>query len=200
MPPALDAVDGAVAAYPVPADEATRLILLRQLGLLDVAPDPEFDEIAMLAAGALCVPISLVTFVDATRQLFKARVGFSVPGTSRCVSFCCHAIAERELFVIEDATLDPRFRDNPLVTDEPHIRFYAGMPIFSSNGSTRGTALGTVCVADHMPRTIDAFQRDMLRSLAERAAAHIESLERRYASVARDRSCVEADEPRRWVS
>jgi GAF domain-containing protein len=157
---------------PVPADEAARLQILSRLGLLDHTPDAVFDDIARLAATICATPISLVSFVDADQQVFKARLGVSVRGTARCVSFCTHAICERELFVIPDTLADQRFRENPLVTGEPKIRFYAGMPILSDDG----VALGTVCVADREPRTLDGVQETMLRSLAARAARHIATL------------------------
>lgn len=164
-----------VMRIPVPPDELERLRLLAELGLIDTSPDPAFDEIAWLAAAACGTPISLVCFVDAARQLFRARLGVSVSGTSRCISFCAHAICGRKMFVVPDTLADPRFADNPLVTGDPQIRFYAGMPVTSPCG----VALGTVCVADREPRELNWVQATMLESLATWAADHLTGRGRR---------------------
>ncbi len=105
------------------------------------------------------MPICLITLVDNDRQWFKARVGLPVVSTPRDISFCGHAILEPDIFVVEDASVDPRFSDNPLVTSEPAIRFYAGAPIILPEGE----AIGTVCIIDTMPRGFAEAEKTVLR-------------------------------------
>ena len=146
-----------------PLEEATRLAALHDLGVLDSLPEPVFDAIVASAAQACGVPIALISLVDAHRQWFKAGVG--LPGlseTPRDVAFCDHAIRDASLFEVPDATLDARFADNPFVTGEPDIRFYAGAPIVMADGAR----IGTVCVIDRAARRLDDRQRTMLTSLA----------------------------------
>src|SRR5215469_18109412 len=119
---------------PLPKNEPARLEALRRYAILDTFPEQEFDDLARLAALICGTPIALVSFVDANRQWFKARVGLEAPETPRNVSFCAHAIAKAELLVIPDALKDERFRSNPLVTGEPHVRFYAGAPLVAQDG------------------------------------------------------------------
>ena len=114
---------------PMPADEDERLAALRELLLLDTPPEERFDRLARFAAEQLDTPIALLTLVDGQRQWFKSRVGIEATETPREISFCGHAILQDQALVIPDAWLDPRFTDNPLVTGEPHIRFYAGQPL-----------------------------------------------------------------------
>ncbi|MDP4075103.1 GAF domain-containing protein [Acidovorax sp. A1169] len=150
---------------PIPADEADRLTALRELLLLDTPPEERYDRLARFAAEQLNVPIALLTLVDGQRQWFKSRIGLEVAETTRDISFCGHAIMKSELFVIEDASVDPRFFDNPLVTGEPNIRFYAGAPL----QDTRGHNIGTLCVIDTKPRKLDQVELailDALRKLA----------------------------------
>ncbi|MDR5773948.1 MULTISPECIES: ATP-binding protein [unclassified Caballeronia] len=151
----------------VPATEAERLYTLRSFDVLDSLPEPAFDDIATLAATICQSPIALVSLIDRDRQWFKACIGLGARETPRDQAFCAHAILEpTSLLVIEDATLDPRFRDNPLVLGEPHIRFYAGAPIVTDDGH----ALGTVCVIDREPRALSQEQCTALESLARQAA------------------------------
>jgi len=157
--------------------EAARLQALRVCNVLDTPPELEFDDVARLAALTCGAPIALVSFVDAERQWFKAKVGLAATQTPRRHAFCSHAIAEDRLFVVADASKDPRFVDNPLVTGEPHIRFYAGAPIVTADGHR----LGTVCVIDTEPRRIDEGQAIALRALAGQVA---KLLELRRASAA----------------
>lgn len=150
---------------PMPADEADRLNALRDLLLLDTSPEERYDRLARFAAEQLDVPIALLTLVDGQRQWFKSRIGLEVSETARDISFCGHAIMESEIFVVEDASRDPRFLDNPLVTGEPHIRFYAGAPLSAPSGHR----IGTLCVIDTEPRTlrpVDLSILDALRCLA----------------------------------
>jgi len=151
---------------PLPPDEAQRLRVLHGLQLLDTAPDPVLDGLARSAALALGCPIALVSLVDERRQWFKARAGLDATQTPREQAFCAHAILGEELFEVADATADPRFADNPLVTGAPGIRHYAGVPLHMD-----GQRLGTLCVIDRRPRQLDAAQRALLTDLA-RAAEH----------------------------
>jgi diguanylate cyclase (GGDEF)-like protein/PAS domain S-box-containing protein len=149
--------------------EAERLAALHQLDILDTGPEEAFDALVNAASLACGTPIALISLVDAHRQWFKANTGLpGVTGTARAVSFCAHAIATPELMEIPDATLDARFAANDLVTGDPNIRFYAGMPLCLEDGHR----IGTICVIDRTPRHLDATQRDILRSLA-RAATYI---------------------------
>ncbi|MBZ2209608.1 sensor domain-containing diguanylate cyclase [Massilia soli] len=177
--------------------EALRLQALSALGILDTPPEDRFDRFARLAAAAFSVPIALVSLVDEGRQWFKACVGLSVTETPRDVAFCSHAIAASGVMVVPNALLDPRFSANPLVTGSPHIRFYAGQRIHTSDG----IPIGTLCIIDTVPRVFgpesarmlvdlallveDEINRDALvtaREAAERALSEANSvLERRIA-------------------
>lgn len=139
---------------------------LRRLSMLDTAAQPELDHLVQQAASELQTPIALLSLVDAERQWFKARVGMEHAELPRAVSFCGHAICGDELFVVEDALQDARFADNPLVTGEPHIRFYAGVPLKSPDGHR----VGTLCVIDFRPRTLTPQQRALLQALGDVAA------------------------------
>ena len=146
-----------------PIEESRRLAALRDLGVLDTSPEAAFDSITRTAAQLCGAPIALITLVDAQRQWFKSN--FGLPGaaeTSREVAFCDHAIRGDALFEVPDATRDPRFSDNPHVTGDPDVRFYAGAPIVMPGGER----IGTVCVIDRTPRQLDEHQRAMLQSLA----------------------------------
>lgn len=155
---------------PLPADETDRLHALRDLLLLDTPPEERFDRLARFAAEQLDTPIALLTLVDGQRQWFKSRVGIDVTETPRDISFCGHAIMKNDLFVVEDASRDPRFADNPLVAGEPHIRFYAGAPLSAPGGHR----IGTLCVIDTVPRTLGPVELsilDALRRLANETLA-----------------------------
>lgn len=151
-------------------DEIARIEALLALRILDTAPEAIFDRLARLAARAFKAPIALVSLVDADRQWFKACVGLGVRETGRDVAFCDHAIRQDATLVVPDATLDPRFGDNPLVTGEPHIRFYAGAPLTLPSGER----LGTLCVIDQAPR-VD-FGADDRALLEEMAASVVEAI------------------------
>jgi PAS domain S-box-containing protein len=143
--------------------EAKRLQRLRELGIMDTLPEAAFDAITELAAQICESPIALISLVDEDRQWFKSRVGLPVTQTAREFAFCAHAILQpEEVMLVEDALRDERFAGNPLVTGEPHIRFYAGAPIVTPDG----LALGTVCVIDHVPRQLSARQIDALKAMA----------------------------------
>lgn len=147
---------------PRPANEASRLLLLEQLSLLDTPEETSFDDLAALAADIAETPIALVSLVNGSRQWFKAHHGLESRETSRSVAFCAHAINGDDLFIVEDASRDPRFATNPLVRGDPHIRFYAGMPLLMPGGE----ALGTLCVIDRVPRVLTERQKHVLRVLA----------------------------------
>jgi PAS domain S-box-containing protein len=147
--------------------EALRLRALHDLQVLDSAPEQLFDDIAALAAQVCGTPIALISLVDEQRQWFKARVGLAAQETPRDVAFCAHAIqAPSEVMVVPDALLDGRFASNPLVNNDPSIRFYAGAPIVTDDG----LALGTVCAIDRQPRELSSEQLRCLQALARQAA------------------------------
>ncbi len=147
---------------PIPPSETERLAALRRYGVLDTPAEAAFDALTRLAAHLLKVPIALVSLVDADRQWFKARYGIDVTETPRDVSFCGHAVASERLLIVEDASADDRFADNPLVAGPTGIRFYAGQPLTTPDGHV----LGTLCVIDRQPRKLDDEEREMLRLLA----------------------------------
>jgi anti-sigma regulatory factor (Ser/Thr protein kinase) len=152
------------------ASETLRLEALHRYRILDTEPEKAFDDLALLASEICGTPIALISLVDAERQWFKARVGTSVQETSRSIALCHHAIQQRELFVVKDALLDDRFRDNPLVAAEPRIRFYAGAPLITPDGH----ALGTLCVMDREPRHLTPQQEGALEALKRQAEAQLE--------------------------
>ncbi len=156
---------------PFPPDEVDRLEALRQYEVLDTGPEQEFDDLTHLAAQICGTPISAITLVDQERQWFKSRVGLTLAETPRDVSFCAHAILGNELLLVSDTSADERFADNPFVTLEPHIRFYAGVPLITPEGQ----AVGTLCVIDTVPRQLDQSQQDALRRLARQAVALLEA-------------------------
>ncbi|MEZ5360895.1 MAG: GAF domain-containing protein [Bryobacterales bacterium] len=146
----------------LPADESTRLQTLHSLGLLDTPPEERFDRVIRLARRIFDVPVAVISLVDAERQWFKSCLGLDVQETPREISFCGHTILSANALIVEDAQLDPRFCSNPLVTRPPHIRFYAGRPLFVGPGS----AIGSLCVLDAKPRTFSSADHDSLRDLA----------------------------------
>ena len=167
---------------PSPPRELSRLAALLRYEILDTPDEAAFDDIAHLAAYICDTPIALISLVDDRRQWFKSRVGLDVSETSRGVSFCTHTIEGQDVFEVADACLDQRFHDNPLVTGDPHVRFYAGAPLTSPDGFN----LGTVCVIDNKPRRLSEGQRtalvrlsrQVMRLFEERLQAH------RYAEQA----------------
>jgi PAS domain S-box-containing protein len=158
------------AAGDAPSAEADRLAALARYQILDTPQEPAFDRIVKLAALLLDVPIALISLIDADRQWFKARYGVDAPEAPRAIAFCDHAIRGRGLLVVPDAKLDPRFCDNPLVTGEMHVRFYAGAPLVTPDGS----ALGTICAIDRAPRQLNARDAAILAALAEQVLHELE--------------------------
>ena len=165
-------------------DEHARISALQDFAILDTPPERDFDDLVLMAAQACETPISLVSFVDANRQWFKARHGLFLSETARDVSFCDVAIRHPGVFVVRDTLADPRFSDNPFVTGEPHIRFYAGAPLITAEGQ----ALGTVCVLDSVPRELTSAQEETLRALGRQAVGQ---LERRRANATLVRTIAE---------
>lgn len=127
---------------PIPSDEVERLAALRALHVLDTAPERVFDDIVVVAASLFAAPVAVISLVDADRQWFKASVGIDVAETPRETSFCAHGILNDGTLIVPDASEDPRFHDNPLVTGAEHVRFYVGEPLRLSGGQT----IGVLCV------------------------------------------------------
>src|SRR3974390_954781 len=165
-----DGRTGVTMATAVPSKEAARLAALNRYAILDTDPEESFDDLVILASHICKTPIALLTMVDDRRQWFKSAVGVQVRETPREISFCSRAIEQDSLFIIPDTLEDPRFRDNPLVTGEPHIRFYAGAPLVNEDGF----ALGTLCVGDRRPRALDDDQKVALTSLSHLALRQME--------------------------
>ena len=154
-----------------PLDDEARVAALRRLRILDTPYEERFDRIARVAAATFGVPIALVSLVDANRQWFKACLGLEDRETPRGVSFCAHALLGEDLLVIEDASADPRFADNPLVTGELNVRFYAGRVVRGPSGHK----LGTLCILDRLPRSLSDRERGVLEDLGawvEQELAH----------------------------
>ncbi len=154
---------------PVPLNESERLKALKKYRILDTLPEAEFDRLTELASMICGTSISLVSLIDEDRQWFKARTGLGVTETDRSLAFCQYAIMGTEIFEVEDATLDERFKDNSLVTSDPNIRFYAGYPLTDPNGY----ALGSLCVIDDHPGKLTEKQQRSLQLLAEVAISLI---------------------------
>lgn len=171
------------------SDEKARLELLAEYGVLDTGPDDTLDELVQLASAICETPVALVSLVDETRQWFKAKVGLAATETPREYAFCAHAIAAEDpaLFTVEDARVDPRFLDNPLVTGDPNVVFYAGAPLVAEGGAK----LGTLCVIDRTPRRLSALQEQTLTTLSKAVVRHLQALRREKESLT-FRSFVEA--------
>jgi len=164
----------------MPPDERERLKALRAFRVLDTPPEPDFDDLVALASEICDVPIALVTLMDEDRQWFKAKTGTEVAELPRSISFCGHAILRQGVFVVEDALLDPRFSDNPLVAQPPNVRFYAGAPLETE----QGYRIGTLCVIDRVARHLSDFQGRALVTLSKQVVAQLE-LRRRIFLLAR---------------
>lgn len=150
-------------------DESERIHALHDYEILDTVAEKEFDRITEIASRVCNMPISLISLVDKKRQWFKSRVGLEVEETSRDLSFCQYALPNDQLLEVLDATEDERFKSNALVTSDPHIRYYAGLPLVDPNGY----ALGTLCVIDRVPRQLDENQKQILSLLRDEVVALI---------------------------
>ncbi len=153
-----------------PRNEEARLMALEKYAILDTDPEAAFDDLTLLASFVCKTPIALITLIDENRQWVKSRIGLSILETSRDVAFCSRAILQQEIFEVPNALEDERFRNNPLVVSEPHIRFYAGMPLITEDGY----ALGALCVIDQKPRELAPDQRDALKALSRLVLAQLE--------------------------
>lgn len=152
-------------------DESRRIAELYMLGVLDTAFEARFDRLTRIAAAALGTPISLISLVDTHRQWFKSSFGLAVRETPRDIAFCAHAIQKPEVFVVPDARKDPRFAANPLVTGDPHVRFYAGAPLITRQGH----ALGTLCVIDDHPHAeFKQADQQVLKDLSDTVMDYFE--------------------------
>jgi len=167
-------------ASPLHPEEAHRLQVLRDLNILDTAPEERFDRITRMAARLFEVPVALVSLIDADRQWFKSRLGVPFAETTRADSFCTHTILQDGVMVVEDATCDPRFVDSPYVT-VAGARFYAGYPLTAPDGSR----IGTICVLDREPRALDDAGRELLRDLAGMVTNEIAAAELRRVHARR---------------
>jgi PAS domain S-box-containing protein len=164
-------------AAALPRDEDARLHALHSLAVLDTPAEERFDRITRVASALFDVPIALVSLVDANRQWFKSCVGLDLPETPRAVSFCAHAILGRGTLVITDTLADERVADNPFVTGEPHVRFYAGRPLRAGD-----QPLGTLCLIDLRARTLDERELGLLDDLAAWAEQELADVQRAQAA------------------
>ncbi|MDO9306127.1 MAG: diguanylate cyclase [Sulfuricurvum sp.] len=155
---------------PLPQNEQERLAELRKYNILDTEPEAVFESMVQLASYICKTPIAAISLIDENRQWFKAIVGIDVKETPRDIAFCAHAILQDEPMVVPNALLDERFYDNPLVTDGPGIRFYAGVPLVTLSG----LHLGTLCVIDTEAREIAQEQLDAIKTLADGVMAHLD--------------------------
>jgi len=174
-------------------NEKARVEALRSYKILDTDPEQAFDDLTILASHICETPVALISLIDTDRQWFKSRVGVNLTETPREVAFCAKAIQQPDLFVVPDATKDPRFSSNPFVVSDPKIRFYAGAPFTSADGYP----LGTLCVVDVVPRQLTPSQENALMALSRQVQAQFELrknlLELRAALDERDKAEAERD-------
>ena len=150
--------------------ESARVAALNRYAILDSEPEQSFDDLVILAAHICHTPMAMLSLVDDHRQWFKSKVGVQVRETPREISICAHTIQQKDIFIVSDTLQDARFRENPLVTGEPHIRFYAGAPLINDDGF----ALGSLCVIDREPRELDPDQKEAVLALGRLALRQME--------------------------
>ncbi|MET0313112.1 MAG: GAF domain-containing protein [Hansschlegelia sp.] len=169
--------------FPVALNERQRLVALERSGLLDTAPEEAFDRLTWLAAQSLNAPIALLTLLTPSRQWFKSRVGLDLAETPRSWAFCNHTIMQKRVFSVDDLASDPRFADNPAVIGEDGFRFYAGAPVLDEDGFV----IGSLCVIDHKPRTLDERESQTMQALAALASGEVRlrALDRRLREALR---------------
>lgn len=153
----------------LPDNEASRVSALRSLGVLDTPREGRFDRYTRITAQIFDMPIALISLLDQDRQWFKSAEGLDVDQTPRNASFCGHAILGDGVFEVRNARRDPRFRDNPLVLEPPHVRFYAGAPLETPDGHK----IGTLCIIDSVPRQLSDDEKTMLKNLADMVVSEI---------------------------
>lgn len=155
---------------PIPNNETQRIQALLEYKILDTPEESAFDDLTKLAALICEVPIALICLIDSHRQWFKSKVGLQIRETSRNLAFCAHAILQKDIFIVPDATIDERFAQNSLVTGNPHIRFYAGIPLINAEGM----ALGTLCIIDNISRELTSEQLNALHVIAQQVLRLLE--------------------------
>ena len=154
----------------ISGNDHDRVAALQKYAILDTEPEQAFDDLTLLASFVCKTPIALISLVDEDRQWFKAKIGMTSSETPRDIAFCSVAIQQPDVMVVPDTFKDERFRDNPFVTSDPHIRFYAGAPLINEDGY----ALGTLCVIDQAPREFSKEQEEALKALSRLVLAQLE--------------------------
>ena len=166
----------------LPLNEARRLRILEEYQILDTEQEDDYDDITQLASEICDSPISLISLIDNSRQWFKSAHGLSLRETPKAMSFCAHAIHNDAIFIVEDARMDERFHDSPLVTSDPNIVFYAGIPLIDK----QGFALGTLCVIDNKTKKLNLFQEKALKILAHQVLNLIELKKANYKLIVKN--------------